>query len=136
MRSLMRSARLLALMALWAVSSAAPLRAQDAAATAPAFSAQAPSAVAVGAFERALADQVAGDPVLDAVYGMRRFAPILTGAEDAPRRRALLRAIAEADAHGLPAARYDLAGLRAALVGAATETARARAEVALARALL
>ncbi|MGA1635359.1 MAG: murein L,D-transpeptidase, partial [Gemmobacter sp.] len=74
--------------------------------------------------------------MLDAVYGMRRFAPILTGAEDAPRRRARLRAIAEADAHGLPAARYDLAGLRAALVGAATETARARAEVALARALL
>jgi len=136
MRSLMRSARLFALTALWAAASAAPLWAQGAALSAEAAIAPPPAGVFAGAFEGALADQVSGDPVLDAVYGMRRFAPIFTGPEDGPRRRALLRAISEADAHGLPAARYDLAGLRAALVEAATETARARAEVTLARALL
>jgi murein L,D-transpeptidase YcbB/YkuD len=136
MRSLMRPACLFVLIALWAASPASPLRAQDAASGAVSGVAQTPAGVVAGAFEGALADQVAGDPVLDAVYGMRRFVPIFTGPEDGPRRRALLRAIAEADAHGLPAARYGLAGLRAALLEAATETARARAEVALARALL
>lgn len=129
MRSFIPAVLILALSALWP---APPVGAQGT----PGTAATGAPEVQAGAFARALADQVAGDAALDAVYGMRRFAPIFTGPEDGARRRALIGAIAEADVHGLPSARYGLTGLRAALGDATTESARARAEVTLARALV
>jgi murein L,D-transpeptidase YcbB/YkuD len=97
---------------------------------------QAAAATAPDAFAQALAAQTSDDSVLGPFFRERGYAPIFTGPADSARRVALIAALAEADAHGLPAARYGREGLRAALAAATTETARARAEIALARALL
>ncbi|MDO5606694.1 MAG: L,D-transpeptidase family protein [Paracoccus sp. (in: a-proteobacteria)] len=62
-------------------------------------------------FEMELARSVAADPGLAAFYGAHDLRPVFAGSEGAPRRAALLDAIATAPRHGLPPARYDTAGL-------------------------
>ena len=58
-----------------------------------------------------LAQEVAPDPGLSAFYGAHQLKPVFVGAEAAPRRAALIDAIATAPEHGLPPARYDAVGL-------------------------
>ena len=88
------------------------------------------------AYLRALIEALTDEPELAAFYAGRGFAPIWTGAQDSGRRGALLQALAAADDHGLPVARYNRAGLINALRNAVTEGDRGRAEVAMSHAYL
>ena len=79
----------------------------------------------------------AGDDAdLRAFYTARAFAPFWTGRDQAARRSALLAALAGVEDHGLPAARYDAAGLKAALRQAHSVGDLGRLEIALTRAFL
>ena len=93
-------------------------------------------ALAPSPFAQSLAVAAAEDPAVAEWYRLHGYAAIWTGEADAPRRAALFAALATARDHGLPPARYDAAGLRAALTSARTEGDRGRAEVALMRAYL
>jgi len=88
------------------------------------------------AFRQAVAEAVAEDAPLAEFYRARDFAPLWTGAGDAERRAALFAALDAAPAHGLPAARYDAEGLRAAFRATGSERARGLLEVAASRAFL
>lgn len=88
------------------------------------------------AFRQAVAEAVAEDATLADFYRAREYAPLWTGAGDAERRAALLAALDAAPAHGLPSARYDAEGLRAAFRAAGSERARGLLEVAVSRAFL
>ncbi len=99
-------------------------------------SVQAAAAVETLAFRQAVAEAVAGDPVLSAFYGARDYAPLWTSAEDSGRRAALFAALDHAGDHGLPAARYDSGALRDQFAAAATERQRGRLEAAVAAAFL
>ena len=63
--------------------------------------------------EMRLAERVAAYPGLADFYGTNGLRPIFSGAEGAPRRRALIEAVGQAGSHGLPPARYRQADLRA-----------------------
>ncbi|MBE0452058.1 MAG: L,D-transpeptidase family protein [Roseovarius sp.] len=90
------------------------------------------------AFTQALEDATATDRELAEYYRGVGHAPLWTGesAQDPARRAALLRALGDADMHGLPVARYDLPGLLARLGDIRSAQALAEAEVALSRAYL
>ena len=96
------------------------------------------------AFVRALVEALASagpsnaeaDAAITQFYAARQYAPIWTGPEDASRRGAFFEALATADDHALPPARYNAAGLQAALGRAVTEGDRGRVEVAMTRAYL
>lgn len=62
-------------------------------------------------FEMQLAETVASDPGLAAFYGAHGLQPVFLGPKAAPRRAALLDAVATAPQHGLPPQRYDVSGL-------------------------
>jgi murein L,D-transpeptidase YcbB/YkuD len=91
---------------------------------------------APGPFAQGLAVAAAEEPAIAAWYRDQGYPTLWTGPGDADRRAALFAALATAPDHGLPPARYDAAGLKAALQGARTEGDRARAELALTRAYL
>lgn len=95
-----------------------------------------PAAAEGLAFRQSVAAAVAGDAALAAFYAGRDYAPLWTGAGDGERRAALFAALDAAPAHGLPAARYDAEGLRAAFRAAGSERARGELEVAVSRAFL
>ena len=90
----------------------------------------------VTAYVQSVAENVAEDRVLSDFYRARDFAPIWTSGADTARRAAFFRALDEAETHGLPAARYDAEGLRAAFAAARSERDRGRLEVAMSRAFL
>ncbi len=81
------------------------------------------------AFEMDLAETVASDPGLAAFYGAHGLKPVFLGPDAAPRRAALLDAVATAPQHGLPPQRYNTAGLEreTAASDVATEVRYARA---------
>jgi murein L,D-transpeptidase YcbB/YkuD len=91
---------------------------------------------AIGPFAQALAIAAAQDEAVAGFYRDRAYAPLWTTAADAPRRTALLAALAGAGAHGLPVARYPAGALVTAFQNARTEGDRGRIEVAMTRALL
>ncbi len=97
------------------------------------FFAVAPAQALVTAFRQAVAEAAALDEDLAAFYRSRDFEGIWTG--DDPlvqaRRNALLTALSDAGAHGLPGGRYDPAAVIAMLRDARDVTAQGRAEVAL-----
>lgn len=113
------------------VAAAAPVAAQTVLAAA-----QVQAAPATTAFVNALAEAAATDEAIAGFYRDRGFAAFWTGPGDAERRTALLRVLAGAGAHGLPAGRYDPADLIAAFRDARTEGDRGRLEVRMSRALL
>ena len=80
-------------------------------------------------FRIAVAEAAGSDAAIARFYQMRNYKPIWTGAEDAARRAALFSALDGVAAHGLPAARYDTAGLRAAFSAVGSEHQRAVLEV-------
>jgi L,D-transpeptidase YcbB len=88
------------------------------------------------AFTQALATTASDDAVVADWYVASQFQDLWTGPDDAARREALLAALATAPDHGLPASRYDAAGLIAELRAAQSEGDRGRVEVALTRAYL
>ncbi|QYK43534.1 MAG: L,D-transpeptidase family protein [Paracoccaceae bacterium] len=94
------------------------------------------SAAAQSAFRNALAEAAVADEAVAGFYRDRAYAPFWTGPEDAPRRAALLQALAGAGMHGLPVGRYDPADLIAAFRAARTEGDRGRLEVRMTLALL
>ncbi|HOZ34346.1 MAG TPA: murein L,D-transpeptidase, partial [Tabrizicola sp.] len=88
------------------------------------------------AFTQSLAASASADEAIAEWYRTTGYETLWTGPEDAARRAAFLTAIASADLHGLPKARYDAAALTAALGAAVTEGDRGRVEVEMTRAYL
>lgn len=80
-------------------------------------------------FGLVVAEASVGDAAISGFYRAHAFATLWTGSGDAERRAALFQALDGAAAHGLPTARYDAAGLRAAFVAVESEHQRARLEV-------
>ena len=80
-------------------------------------------------FGLVVAEASVGDAAIAGFYRAHAFATLWTGSGDAERRAALFQALDGAAAHGLPTARYDAAGLRAAFAAVESEHQRARLEV-------
>ncbi|MEY1555358.1 murein L,D-transpeptidase [Yoonia sp. R2331] len=97
-----------------------------------------PAAAQVTAFRQAVAETAARDEDLAAFYRAREFAGIWTGADatSQARRNALLGAFADAEAHGLPASRYDVDALMDQMRQARTPAERGEMEVILSRLFL
>lgn len=129
---------MMAIAAIWTgAAGAGRLRGVVAAAALGLMAATSSGAVdAPSAFAQAVAEAAAGDPALSEFYKSTGYAPVWTDASDAARRAAFLDALADVGVQGLPAARYDRAGLIAHLEGAVTERDRGRVEVELSRDLL
>jgi len=90
----------------------------------------------VSGFKQAIAEAAAADPALAQFYAGRDYKPIWTTKSDAGRRSAFFKALAGADNHGLPAKRYDAAGLKARFETLQTERDRGALEVAMSAAFL
>ncbi|TNF59125.1 MAG: murein L,D-transpeptidase [Rhodobacteraceae bacterium] len=92
----------------------------------------------VTAFRQAVAEAAADDADIAAFYRATGYQPIWTGgdADDLDRRRALVAALDQAPAHGLPVARYDLPGLMASMKAARSIRDLGKLEVRIARAFL
>ncbi len=88
------------------------------------------------AFAQSLAAAAGGDDAIAAFYRGHDYATLWTGPQDVARRSALFAALATANDHGLPPARYDAEGLKAAFRSAQTEGDLGRLEVAMSRAYL
>jgi murein L,D-transpeptidase YcbB/YkuD len=95
-----------------------------------------PAMAQTTAFTQSLAATASADDAIAEWYRTNGYQTLWTGPADAPRRAAFLAAIATADLHGLPAARYDARALAAALAAAQTEGDRGRVEVEMTRAYL
>ncbi len=98
-----------------------------------AWSGPAPAVEGFSAFKQAVAESVGTDDALAAFYRERMFEPVWTGADDIhrARREALLSAMGTAEAHGLPAGRYDASRLMAELRAARTAEERGALDVKL-----
>jgi murein L,D-transpeptidase YcbB/YkuD len=93
-------------------------------------------AQAFSALRQAIAEAAAADESLVAFYRDRAFEPVWTVSEATDRRNALLRALGQAEAHGLPSDRYDVEGLRAAFRAATSPYLRGQADVMASRLFL
>lgn len=95
--------------------------------------ATAPAQAQVTAFRQAVAESVAMDDELAALYRARDFASIWTGSDEVAqaRRNALLGAFADAPLHGLPAEKFDPDALIARLQSAKTAYEQGAMEVEL-----
>nr|WP_235857788.1 L,D-transpeptidase family protein [Marimonas lutisalis] len=102
------------------------------------FAAPGAAQAQVTAFKQAVAEAAARDKDIAAFYQANDYKGIWTGGfgRDASRRKALFEAIASADEHGLPVARYDAEGLMARLKAAKTARDRGFAEVEMSRTFL
>jgi murein L,D-transpeptidase YcbB/YkuD len=92
------------------------------------------SSLAASPFAQALRAAAADDPAIADFYAGRGFAPVWTGAGDAPLRAALLAALDAAALHALP--RFPADALRRAFAAARSEGDRGRLEVAMTRAFI
>ena len=94
--------------------------------------------IAITPFVTAVAEAAADDRDIAAFYRENGYSPIWTGeSKDAiARREALLRAIEDADIHGLPRVRYDLDRLGLDLRNITTERELGRAEVGMSKLFL
>ena len=97
-----------------------------------------PAAAQITAFRQAVAESAARDEDLATFYRGRDFKGIWTGndATATARRNALMTALADAGAHGLPVARYAPEALMARLHAAKTPAAQGAMEVTLSQAFL
>ena len=86
-------------------------------------------------FKQSVAETATLDPAISAFYRERRFAPLWTGQgpEYTERRRALIAALSRATSHGLPADRYDVAGVHALMANVQGERALGRVEAELSK---
>lgn len=83
-----------------------------------------------------VAETSADHQAISTFYQARGYKPLWTGAEDAARRAAFFQALEQSEDHGLPASRYDAAGLRAAFASVRSEHQRAKLEVAVTKTFL
>lgn len=92
----------------------------------------------VTAFKQAVAEAAARDADIAAFYKANAYNSLWTGrtGRERQRRAALFKALSSADNHGLPAARYDAAGLEAKMKAAKTQRDRGLVEVELSRTFL
>jgi L,D-transpeptidase YcbB len=88
------------------------------------------------AFTQSLAEAAQSDQTIARFYQARGFETFWTGPQDSQRLAALMQALDNAAAHGLPIARYDAMALRAQAEAAQIEGDLARLEVALSAAYL
>ncbi|MBV1896551.1 MAG: L,D-transpeptidase family protein [Rhodobacteraceae bacterium] len=97
-----------------------------------------PALAQITAFKQAVAEAASTDDEVAAFYRANKYTPIWTGSgpADLARRAALMRALAAADTHGLPAHRYDAAGLMAQMRDVRTTRDLGMVEVALSQALV
>jgi murein L,D-transpeptidase YcbB/YkuD len=95
-------------------------------------------AQAFSALRQAIAEAAAADADTDlaAFYRARDFEPVWTTEDAAERRAALVQALDQAGAHGLPVGRYDPEALRRAFAAATTPYARGQADVLASRMFL
>ncbi|SEP58425.1 L,D-transpeptidase family protein [Thalassovita taeanensis] len=92
----------------------------------------------VTAFKQAVAEAASDDRDLAQYYREADYKGLWTGrgSKDASRRKALFAALADVDAHGLSARRYDARGLLAQMRAAKTPRDLGLAEVALSKTFL
>ena len=92
----------------------------------------------VTAFKQAVAEAAAKDRDLAAFYQANGYQGIWTSnsGKDRRRRQELFKAIASADRHGLPVAKYDADGLKAQMKAARSPRERGLIEVALSKAFV
>lgn len=97
-----------------------------------------PAVAQVTAFKQAVAEAAASDRDIAAFYKANKYRPIWTGrsGKDRARRKALMEALSQADAHGLPGRAYDPKGLMARMKAARGAQARGQMEVELSRVFL
>lgn len=95
-----------------------------------------PAAAQSTTFSRALAEVAASDEVAAAFYRSNNYQTLWSAPQDQTRRHALITALTGAALQGLPAPRYDVAGLVAAAKAAQTEGDRGRFEMAMTKAFL
>jgi L,D-transpeptidase YcbB len=88
------------------------------------------------AYSQSISQVAAEAPALAEFYRATDYAPLWTGEDSHARRSALFAALESAEAHGLPAPRYDVAGLKAALRDLQTERERGRLEARMSEAFL
>jgi murein L,D-transpeptidase YcbB/YkuD len=103
-----------------------------------AFLAAAPATAQVTAFMQSVAEAAASDRDIAGFYKSNGYKSIWTakGGRDKQRRQAFLKAIAGANAHGLPAARYNPDLLKTNLRSVRSERDLGRLEVELSRLFL
>ncbi len=91
-----------------------------------------------GGFAQAVAQLSAGDRALAAYYKAADYGALWTGRGNRERQRVreLMAALDNAGAQGLPAGRYDAAGLKAMAASARSEADLAKLEVAYSKAFL
>jgi L,D-transpeptidase YcbB len=97
-----------------------------------------PALAQVTVFKQAVAEAAADDADIAAFFRETGYAPLWTGGGEvsAARLGALMRAVSEAEAHGLPAGRYTPERVEAIVGAITTERDRGRAEVELSRLFL
>jgi murein L,D-transpeptidase YcbB/YkuD len=96
----------------------------------------APADASSETFRIAVAEAAGEEAAIAGFYQARNYEPLWTSEADAPRRAALFRALDGVAEHGLPAARYDAPGLRAAFAAVASEHQRALLEVQVTKVFL
>ena len=103
-----------------------------------AFLSAAPAQAQVTAFMQSVAEAAASDRDIAAFYKANGYKPIWTGKgnADKARRAALLRAIADAPAHGLPAGAYNSDTLKVNLRSVRSERDLGKLEVEMSRIFL
>lgn len=102
------------------------------------FGAVSPAVAQTTAFKQSVAENAARDRDIAAFYQDNSYEGIWTGKRnrDRTRRAALMKALAEADNHGLPSARYNTAALEQQMKAARTPQELGRLEVELSRVFL
>ena len=88
---------------------------------------------AVTALKQSIAEAASRDEALAEFYRNRGFKPIFVSKADRRRRAALLKAFAAAGDHGLPAARYDAAGMKELMRAASNPRDLGRVEIEAAK---
>lgn len=97
-----------------------------------------PVTAQVTAFKQAVAETASADDDIAAFYRSNGYEPLWTGEGDIyrTRRAALMKALANVDAHGLPASRYDTNALMQQMRDARTTRDLGQVEVALSETFL
>ena len=92
----------------------------------------------VTAFKQAVAEAAARDIDIAAFYQAYGYKSVWTGrsSRERSRRQALIKTLANASSHGLPAGRYDSAGLQAKMKAARGPRERGTVEVEISRVFL
>lgn len=95
-----------------------------------------PAQAELTAFRQSVAEAASDAEAVATFYRTRNYAPLWTTEADVARRAAFFAALDRVEDHGLPASRYDAAGLRAAFLDTRTERQRGALDVRMTTAFL